>query len=210
MKHFLLLSLIFLTSISALYAESSEDAYTIEQACSLTPGIHLGKIVWLAELYDTVFPDSNYSISWFHHVIDYTLGDSLIFTVSDGQVEQRYSKLFFVTCRAENREASQYTIFGKRPGVKYSPEVTVVNRQYIILEDWENIWGRSYHVTKVFDRTKNNFYTVDTRVLMQSRAIKTFVRNNEFFWTLKSYALGQATVEIRVGNRARVFQINMN
>jgi hypothetical protein len=210
MKHFLLLSFLFLVSIPALYAESSEDIYTIEQACSLTPGIHLGQIIWLAELYDTVFPDSNYYISSFHHVIDYTLGDSLIFTVNDGQLHQRYSKLFFVTCRVENREASQSTIFGKRSGVQYSPEVTAVNRQYIILEDWENIWGKSYHVTKVFDRTKNNFYTIDKSTLIQLRTIRTFVRNREFSWTLKSYSAGQATLEILVGNRTRVFQIKLN
>lgn len=181
MKKYLFFILFFLVLSPSLYAnESSEDVYTIEQACQLSTGLHLGKIVGLFDLYSSTFPDANYSVSSFHHVTDYMLGDALIFTVTDywNIGEQRYSELFLVTCRVENRETLHFNIFGKRAGVQYSPEVTFVNRQYLILNDWENISGKSYHVVKIFDRIKNIFYTVDDSMLLKSRAIRIFVRNN--------------------------------
>lgn len=212
MKHFLFLVLAFFTIVPSLFAESSEDAYTIEQACKLSNGLHLGKIVGLADLYNTTFPDANYGIGSFHHVTDYNLGDSLVFTVNDlGSLgEQRYSELFFVTCKVENREALHFNIFGKRTGTQYSPEVTVVNRNYLILDDWENISGKSYHVGKIFDRTKNIFYTLDDTILLKSAAIRTLVRNNQFSWTVKSYATWYATVEIRTNGKVRTFRVKIS
>lgn len=70
------------------------------------------------------------------------------------------------------------------PNIQYSPEITKVTDAYILLNDWQNISGKSYHVSMIFDRKNSKFYHIRDEILKKNKSVKSFVKNNQFYWEI--------------------------
>ena len=96
------------------------------------------------------------------------------------------------------------------PKTQYSPEVIKVTDTYILLNDWQNIEGKSYHVSLIFDRANSTFYHLRDEVLRKYSTIKLFVMNNQFFWDVISYSNKYVTVEVRLNPmKKRILKVKL-
>jgi hypothetical protein len=200
--------LLFTISVPYTFAESSEDIYNLQNACSLTHWVHFGQIIWLEQdsRFKEVISDKNYNIWTFHRMYDDSWGgESIYFVVNDNWITwtQRYAELFIVNCSPQSGQTAHFLVHRKETNIQYSPEVSKITWNYIILDDWQNILGKSYHVSVVFDRETSIFYHIRNEVLLQNKFIKNFVRNSPFFWEIKSYDSGSATIEIRLNEKKK-------
>jgi len=76
--------------------------------------------------------------------------------------------------------------------------VDKVTGKFILLDDWENYNGNSYHTNTIIDRMNNKIYYINQDTLRNSnKSLNDFVGDNQLFWTIKSYQRNVLTVSVR-------------
>ena len=202
---------IFILVLSSFFVpliSLASNTYTFEQACQLSNGIHTGHISGLDE---TRPIDEDYSMSSFYRVRNHVqFKDSIHFVHTDrgGLWQQEFSKLDTISCTWEYNTVYATYLHEKRPNTIYSPEIAKANRLMMILEDWETIDGKVYHVSIIIDSKKHKVHYIQDQILLKNKAIKTFVWSNQFYWEVKSYNNWIARIEVRLNeNKKRTFAV---
>ncbi len=202
MKKFILL-LAFIIATPVVLAESSEDIYTLDQACILSLGSHMGQITSLQNdrRFQDVITDSNYSIWSFHRLDDAGWGGSSLFFVANHKGDagaQKYSELFLVNCLPTNWWTSHFPIHRIEQNIQYSPEIVKITDSYILLDDWQTVSGKVIHVANIFDRKSSKFYPIRDAFIKSIKPIKAFSKNKAIFWSVLSFEKSKAKLEIRL------------
>lgn len=205
MNKVFLLSVAFCAStVLSVFAESSEDNYTLVTACQTSFWIHAGQVLWLDKesRFRDIVMDDRYSIGTFQHMKDTDWGDALFFVVNNNGIiwEQKYAELYLVNCSPESGQTVHFPVHRIEPNTQYSPEVLKVAKNYIFLDDWQNTDGKSVHVSNIFDRTNSIFYPIRDTLVKKEKRIMKFVGNKPFYWTVLSYNKGIVTIEVRLSS----------
>lgn len=195
--------LIFLLSTSIWFAESSEDSYTIKQACNLSPGNHMGRITSLEKnsQFQQNITNNEYVMGSFYIKYLPWKGNWLAFAANNISgithdwdwsisTETQHAELFWILCNNIWTSIGAWHAEIRRfyKGSQYHPAVaTIYQEQNVLLEDYESINGKSYHISRILPSASNMFVTITNDNLQSIQVIKNFIKSQQFFWTIKDY-----------------------
>ena len=91
-----------------------------------------------------------------------------------------------------------FPIHRVEPGIQYSPEIINITDTNILLDDYQNMNGKSVHVSNIFDRKSSTFHLIRDEAIKSVKIIKAFSRNRQIFWNILDYNVNTKSIKLEV------------
>jgi len=133
----------------------------------------------------------------------YKFRESVYFVVFDSELPQNFATLIKYNCTTNQPDFS-HKVHGYEQNIQYSPSVSKVTNNYILLNDYQRINNASLHVSVIYDRSAMVAYHIRDEFLRKVPKVSNFVKDKQFYWDVISYSKRTAIIEVRISSTKKM------